>query len=278
MRRIQAFALALVSTVALGFLDFDRGPAVKGNEMFAAGDFEAALNLYGEALVDEPESGRLNFNMGNAHVRLGNYEDALASYARVRDEDDGPSRAAKVAYNAGNAQFRLAEQIEAENPQQALEAYALAMAAYRRSIGIDPSDDDAKFNYEFARKRLEDLRKWLEEQEKQEQEQNPNEEQQPEPEDQDQPGEQQPQRQEAEEPPQQDPEEQADRSDDPGQREEPQAADQGDPAAEESDRGEEMSEREAAALVDMASDEELRPEEFSHQMRGAVVGDPLQDW
>jgi len=279
MNRRAAGVIVVAACACLGFLDFRRGPAAEGNESYASGDFEQALQHYGAALVDEPDSPRLNFNMGNAHYQLGRFEDAVASYGRVGAVADDDPRAAKVAYNLGNVQFRLAAAAAAENPQQALEGYALAMAAYRRALGMDPDDRDAKFNYEFARKALEDLRKSLEEQQQdQEQEQqNPNQEEQPEPDEQEQQGEQQPQQQEAEDEPQSDPQEQSS-SDESGEREHDMDSPQGDPAEEESERGEEMNRREAAALVDMARDEELRPEDFVQQMHGAVVGEPLRDW
>jgi len=277
MSRLTTLCIAVPAFLSMGFLDFSRGPAAEGNELYRTGEYEQALNKYGEALVDEPDSPRLNFNMGNAHFQRGNFADAIASYARVNVLRDGEDRSAKVAYNAGNAQFRLAEAAEAENPQQALEGYALAMAAYRRALGADPTDAEAKFNYEFARKRLEDLKKWLEEQQKEKEEQNPEDQEQPEPEEQEDQGEQQPQEQEAQDEQQPDPDEQAEQQD---QGEDQQNADgeQGDAAEEESEDGEEMNRREAAALVDMASDEELRPEEFNRQPRDAVVVDPAQDW
>lgn len=284
MNRGAVAAALLAASVSLGFLDFRRGDVARGNDLYERGQYEDALQAYGNALIDEPDDPRLNFNMGNAHYKLGNYAEASASYGRVgvgadvAVADDDP-RAAQVAYNLGNVQFRVAQAAEGENPEQALEAYALAMAAYRRALGVDPDDVDAKFNYEFARRALEDLQKKLEEQqEEQEQEQqNPNQEQQPEPDEQEQQGEQQPQDQEAQDEPQADPQQQSD-ADDSGQDQHDAEPPQGDPAEDESERGEEMSRREAAALVDMARDEELRPEDFVRQMHGAAVGEPARDW
>lgn len=276
MRRLHVAAVLLLAWPSFGFLDFRQSPAVEGNESFRSGDYEAAMAKYGEALVDEPESARLNFNMGAAHYKLGKYEEAMNSWARVGNEEGQPSREAKVAYNAGNAQFRLAEKIETEDPQKAIEAYGIALAAFRRSIGADASDEDAKFNYELTLKRIQDIKDWLEKQ-KEEQQQNPENQEQPEPEDQGEEGEQQPQEQEAEQEPQEDPQQQADQEQ--GEQEpQPADGDQGDPAPGEAEVGEEMTEREAAALIDMAGEEEIRPEDFTKQMRGAVVAEPAQDW
>lgn len=275
-RALSLCLLTLLVAPSFGFLDFRQSPAAEGNERYEAGDFEAALGKYGEALVDEPESGRLNFNMGAAHFKLGKYEEAMTSWARIRNEGDADPRFAKIAYNAGNAQFRLAEKIETEDPQKAIEAYGVALAAYRRAVGADPRDEDSKFNYELTEKRIKDLKEWLERQ-KEEQEQNPENEKQPEPEDQGEEGEQQPQQQEAEEEPQEDPQQQEQQQ--AGEQDpEPADGDQGDAAEEQADAGEEMTDREAAALVDMASDEEIRPEDFTKQMRGAAVVEPAQDW
>lgn len=281
MTRVARAVILAVACASVGFLDFRRSEVAAGNDRYAQGDFEQALQHYGNALVDDPESALLNFNMGNAHYQLGRYEEAVASYSRVRITGDDDPRMAKVAYNLGNVQFRAAQAAEAESPEKAIEGYTVAMASYRRALGVDPGDLDAKFNYEFARKALDDLRRKLEEQqqeqEQEQEQQNPNDEQQPEPEEQEQQGEQQPQQQEAEDEPQPDAEQQSDAADNDGEQHDRDPP-QGDPAEEEGERGEEMNRREAASLVDMARDEELRPEDFVRQMHGAAVGEPRYDW
>ena len=150
LRLVTCVGLAL-SNVA--WLDPVRDAIAEGNRLFHAGQFEEALTHYGQVLVDDPDSPLLNFNMGAAHYKAGNYDAALSSLGRVPGEDDAQPRTARTAYNLGNTQYQIGAAAEAVQPQAALEAYTAAQAAYRRALGLDPSDQDAKFNYELVAKK-----------------------------------------------------------------------------------------------------------------------------
>ena len=97
--------------------------------------------------------------MGTAHYKAGKYTQALSSFSRVQagseNSDKDSERTARTAYNMGNTQYKLGAQAEEQNPQAALAAYTDALALYRRALGADPTDQDAKFNYEFVTKRIE---------------------------------------------------------------------------------------------------------------------------
>lgn len=148
-----------------------RDDVAEANQLLKSGKYKEAIGKYGEQLVDNPESPLLNYNMGNANYRAGKFSDALASYTRVRTAEDDPKRTARTAYNAGNAQYRLAAGLEKDKPQDALKGYAQALVAYRRAIGADASDQDAKFNYELTVKKIEDLQKKLQEEQDKKKEQ-----------------------------------------------------------------------------------------------------------
>jgi Ca-activated chloride channel family protein len=284
--------LVLSAFFSYGFLGFAERPAAVGNELFAQGKYDEAVNKYGEALVDDPDSPVLNFNMGDAHYKAGNYTEALASFGRVQAVEDS-EREARVTYNVGNVKFRLAASAEAEKPQEALKAYAEALVAYRRALGINSHDEDAKFNYELTVKRMKELQERIEkekQEQQQQQEQQQDQQQQEQQEDQQQaenqqqqePGEQQEQPQEQAQP------DQGEQQQQPEQQEQQQAQPQGEPgepqdqeaqaqAAEGGEPGE-MSEGEAGALVDAARNDELRPEDFIRQMQGGALAQPAQDW
>lgn len=284
MRR-RVCLLALGAVFLSGFLGFEERPAAVGNELYSQGKYDEAVNKYGEALVDDPDSPALNFNMGDAHYKAGNYTEALASFGRVRAETDS-AREERLAYNVGNVKFRTAAAAEAEQPQEALKIYAEALVAYRRAIGIDPNDNDAKFNYEFTVKRIEELKERIEkEQQEQEQQQD---QQQPENEEQQDQQQQQEQQQEGEQQEEQQQqkeqggEQEEQREDQQAQQE--QQGDQGEQEQQQAQAGEEggekdeMSEREASALVDAARNDELRPEDFIRQSQGGALAHPAQDW
>ena len=171
MRKVSSLrnTLRLVTCVGLAisnlaWLDPVRDAITEGNRLFHAGQFEEALTHYGQVLVDDPDSPLLNFNMGAAHYKAGNYDAALSSLARVPGEDDAQPRTARTAYNLGNTQYQIGAAAEAAQPQAALEAYTAAQAAYRRTLGLDPSDRDAKFNYELVAKKIEQLKERMQNQ------------------------------------------------------------------------------------------------------------------
>jgi Ca-activated chloride channel family protein len=259
----------------------------EGNQLFKQGKYDEAISKYGEVLVNDPDSPLLNFNMGDANYQAGKDTNAINSFARVRAGDDDPQRIAKVAYNAGNAQYRLAAAAEAGKPEDALKAYAGALAAYRRALGADPTDQDAKFNYEFVSKKLDELKKKLEEQkQQQDQEQQKSDQQQDQQQKQDEQQQEQKDQQEQQQAQQDQNGEQKQQEQQqaaPQQEDEKKDAEQQERAAQAAggangEKKDQMSQQEAAAVIDTAKNDELQPDEFARQMQGGVVAEPAQDW
>jgi Ca-activated chloride channel family protein len=298
------FTLLTAAALCLAWMNPTRDRTDEGNRLFKQGKYDAAIAKYGEVLVDNPDSALLNFNMGDANYKAGKFSEALASFVRVRSSDD-PKQVAKVNYNAGNAQYRLAAAAEASKPEDALKAYASALVLYRRALGADPTDHDAKFNYEFVTKKIDDLKKKLEEQKKQQEQKKQEQQQHDQPQQQDQQQAQQDQQQQQSQQDQQQQEQQLDKPQDQG---EPQQADQnkseeqkqqeaqaGQPPDEQQqaqeqqaqaagdattggEKKDKMSPQEAAALIDTAKNDELQPDEFARRVQGGRVAEPAQDW
>ena len=291
-RGAALLALLLLSAApGQAWLDPERDRIDDGNRSFEQGKYDDAIQRYGEALVDDPDSALLNFNMGTAKYKAGKFDEAIASFSRVRASDDEAARTARTAYNLGNAQYRIGAALESQKPQEALQAYAAALVAYRRALGADPTDQDAKFNYEFVTGKIEELKKKLEEQQQEqpqeqqgqpEQEKQPQQDEQPPPQDQagQEGSEQQEPKPEAsdQQPPQADtpPEEKDEAQQAAGEdaQTEP-AEDEGGAAGA---KGDELSRQEAAALLDAVKNEELQPDEFARQAQGGAIAEPARDW
>ena len=154
MNTVQRLLLLICTPLCIAWTDSLRSQVVEGNRLFSEGKFSEAVESYGQALVDHPDSPLLNFNMGTAHYKAGQYTQALSSFSRVQagseNSDKDSERTARTAYNMGNTQYQMGAQAEEQNPQAALAAYTNALASYRRALGADPTDQDAKFNYEFV--------------------------------------------------------------------------------------------------------------------------------
>jgi Ca-activated chloride channel family protein len=259
-------------------------PHAKAREaarLYSSGDFSASTTKYNEALVEDPDSTLLHYNLGASAYKEDKFEDSINAYAQTPSAD-----IADVAYNIGNAKYQLGAAAEASEPEKALGLYAEAIAAYRRSMGADPTDEDAKFNHELVTRKLAELQKKLEEQ-KQEKEQSQEENQN---QDQDQDQQQKQEQEQQSDQPQDEQQAQQDNQETQEQpKPEPSEAKEGEPeqqapsAAEQQASGTpepagEMTEQEAKALLDAARDHEARPEDIMRLMQPAGVLEPSEDW
>jgi Ca-activated chloride channel family protein len=149
-QRVALLLLALFPALS-GFSFFERpSPDVEeGNRQLMRGNAQAALLAYERALGVHPEDPRIHYNRGTALLALGRMPEAEKEFSLGAQSPDGTLRADSF-YNLGNAhlqQSRLKEAID----------------AYKRALVLRPGDRHAKWNLEFA------LRKLHEQEEKQQQ-------------------------------------------------------------------------------------------------------------
>lgn len=145
----------------------------KGNDYFAEGAFDKALENYLEVRKDNPAEPILFYNIGTCQYMLGNYEEAIKELEpAVRFPDS--SLASKAAYNVANAYFRSGEKAETSSK---IEAWRQSIAYLKKAIELNPDFEKAKKNVEIVQRCLKEA---LDEQ-KNEQEEN-NQENQDEPE------------------------------------------------------------------------------------------------
>ena len=168
-KSVAAGSMALCLPLLVGFFDPPGDRAAEGNQLYADGKYEDAASKYGEGLIDAPASPLLEFNLTTALYKQGKYDDALAALNKLAANGD-PAWTAPVAYNMGNIHFRLGAGAETTNPQQALQSWEQALADYKRAMVADAADENAKFNHEFVSRRIDELKKKLEEQQKQKEE------------------------------------------------------------------------------------------------------------
>lgn len=121
----------------------DRRDVRRGNRDFKKEDYKAAEIDYRKALVKDSASFAAGYNLGNTLYRMGDNEQAGKIYDKLQETAQASPYAADYYYNVGNVTAG------AENWQAAVDAYRLALLK-------NPSDMDAKENYIYAKKKLED--------------------------------------------------------------------------------------------------------------------------
>lgn len=117
--------------------------AREANHAYEQGDFARAIQLYRDALREEPESPRLWYNLGTALAQADQGEEAIDAFDQAHQLFETPEDRARARYNAGHLMSQL-------------EQYEEAVRLFRESLIEEPDDADARHNYELAKRRLEE--------------------------------------------------------------------------------------------------------------------------
>jgi len=140
----------------------------KGNQYFHKQDFVSSLKKYQEALENDWESDIINFNIGTAYYKNGNFFQAIEHLQKsLLAQDEALQQ--KTHYNLGNALYKLG--IAKENVDAAFAVLSLeqSLKQYESALNLDTSDQDTQFNYDFVKKELERLKQKKNQQQQQQQ-------------------------------------------------------------------------------------------------------------
>lgn len=181
----------LITLLAFLLAGFSVEDARKANEAYENGEYEKAIELYKKAIDDDPENAKLFYNLASAQAKAGLSEEAIRTFEQFKNMTDDARRRAMADYDIGNI---LAES----------EKWDQALDHYKESLRYVGDDEDAKHNFELAkRKKNEQEQNQDENQQNQDQDQQQDQEQ-----DEDQQQDQQDQQQNQNENQQQDPQNQ----------------------------------------------------------------------
>ncbi len=101
---------------------------------------------------DDP---RLHFNAGTAAYRNQQFEEAAKQFNATLASPDLKLQGLAY-YNQGNALYHLGE--SNPDPKKRTEAWEKALQDYQSAAKLNPQDADAKYNYEFVKQKLEELK------------------------------------------------------------------------------------------------------------------------
>ncbi|MCC7518635.1 MAG: VWA domain-containing protein [Verrucomicrobiae bacterium] len=123
------------------------------------GRFQDALAEYQKAAKRDPQTPEVQFNLGAASYRTGNFSEAAGAFFRAAKHAKNPDLPPKAFYNLGNALYRTGQGVEKTKPEDALKAWEKAVESYDQSLKLKADDADAKFNRDFVRRKIEELKK-----------------------------------------------------------------------------------------------------------------------
>ena len=133
----------ILAAVSMYAQESDKRDVRRGNRKFGDGDFRESVVDYQKALLRDSTSFAASYNMANALYRLDNAAEGKKILDTLASVAPASEYASDYYYNLGN--MALAE----KNYQEAVDAY-------KQSLLRNPGDVDAKENYIYAKKKLED--------------------------------------------------------------------------------------------------------------------------
>src|SRR3989339_15371 len=140
----KIITIFLIASIVFSFSTVNaagiKGRVDSGNSMYKKDNFEGALSKYQDAQTDEPENPILHFNTGDALYKMEKYEEAIKEYEKTSYSKDIELQA-KSYYNIGNSLYKSGKMPD-------------AIQYYQKCLGLNPKDQDAKYNIEFVRKKI----------------------------------------------------------------------------------------------------------------------------
>ena len=145
IKYILTSVLAILCAAQM-FAQVDRHDVRAGNRKFKKEDWREADISYRKALVKDSTSVAANYNLANTAYRQKNYDEAGKLLDRIKDSAPASSHVSDYWFNAGDVAL-------------AKKDYQAAVNAFKSALLANPSDLEAKENYIYAKKKLEDQQK-----------------------------------------------------------------------------------------------------------------------
>ncbi len=162
--------MAMVSVAALCFGTHaaaqnmpERSLVRKGNRQFAKERYEQSADSYRRALLSDSTSFEARYDLGNALLRM-----AMADSTAMNDPQSAAAKMSTgyISQAEGMLQSAAADSLRSDaeraeayynlgNTQFAQRKLQEALKSYRRSLTLNPDDMEAKYNYAYTKKLLE---------------------------------------------------------------------------------------------------------------------------
>lgn len=144
----------------------------KGNKALEENRFKEAVNLYTEAAEEALESTEIQYNLGHAQYRAGNFSEAATSYEYAASLAKTDAMRGQCLYNLGNCMVKTAEGLREGDPHAAASYCLQAAWLYRTALEYKPDFSEAAYNLEISQRMAASIEEEIREQEEQDQQEN----------------------------------------------------------------------------------------------------------
>jgi len=159
--RVYAHTLAKIATAAtalwLAVCQFGFG-AAPGLDAYRDGKFNDAYSQFQQTLKTHPQSraeDKLQFDSGAAAYKSEEYIKALESFSQALLSPDNGLQS-KSHYNLGNTLYQRGEAQKSDDKK--LSDWTNALDHYQQTLKLEPQNKEAKDNYDYVKKKIDDLK------------------------------------------------------------------------------------------------------------------------
>ena len=154
MKRIVYLLAGFIACSASLVFAKDAHHAVsQGNKLYKENKFDQALKSYNEAIKLKPDSAIVNFDIGAAYFKKGDFDMAVSNFEKALLSEDKLLES-QANYNIGNSKYKLGKLKENTDLASCAKSFRQALDYYKRALDLNSQDEDAKFNHELVEKEL----------------------------------------------------------------------------------------------------------------------------
>ena len=164
--RGKSASLKLAVLALLMWLPFAAQAKNGGVEAYEREDYKGAMDEFGRQLQRQRNSEALQFNLGAAAYKSGDFAKALDAFAKAVTSPD-PNLHAAAEYNIGNTLFQQGAAV-VEKDKKVL-VWKDALQHYEQALKVEPQHPNAEHNRDIVRKLLAELEKEPPQQDQQQQ-------------------------------------------------------------------------------------------------------------
>jgi Ca-activated chloride channel family protein len=132
---------------------------------YKSGEYENAMNGYQKATENEPTRNDLQFDQGDAAYKAGEYSEAEQAFRKALETPD-LNLQENTYYNLGNAQFQHGAAMQKVDTKKTISLWEQALHSYDSALKLKTTAD-ALHNYNYVKKRLEELKQQQQQQQQQ---------------------------------------------------------------------------------------------------------------
>lgn len=156
LRALLLGGLAALCTAQTALADKTHSQTSRANRHYDREQYDQALDIYDQTLLEAPQEHRLHANRGSALYKLNRLDEADTAYQRALQLKDR-SALADIHYSRGNALYRQGEAMTQSGGQNAMEKFKAALSEYAQALDLRSNDKDAKWNLQLAYNRIQQM-------------------------------------------------------------------------------------------------------------------------